>query len=201
MLGNQLHSETSRTVDRELGLSQIGALYRQHWRHLSWMCSRSSFIHRAPEYSIQAIRFADSPGQGGGNGHRRAAGGERVDTVYAVWLIRGGGRAILFDSGLSPRPLVQGVDRGITCLPMMPCVWRGGARSGDRHRDQPRSLGSPGGNRPFSQRRGLDSEGRIPLLHANRVAAGRRPRRHRSGRHRGARQAEHRGSGASRGRR
>ena len=32
------------------------------------------------------------------HGDRRAARG-KIDTVYAIWLIRGGGRNILFDSG------------------------------------------------------------------------------------------------------
>ena len=48
---------------------------------------------------IEAIRYADSP-------HDPVAdlviGGpkdETVDTIYAIWLIRGGGRNILFDSG------------------------------------------------------------------------------------------------------
>jgi glyoxylase-like metal-dependent hydrolase (beta-lactamase superfamily II) len=53
----------------------------------------------APEYSIDAIRFADSPAD---SVAEMVVGGpkdEKIDTVYAVWLIRGAGRNILFDSG------------------------------------------------------------------------------------------------------
>src|ERR1700735_1403744 len=52
-----------------------------------------------PDYSIQAIRFADSPQDKVAEMVIGAPPEERVDTVYAVWLIRGGGRNILFDSG------------------------------------------------------------------------------------------------------
>jgi glyoxylase-like metal-dependent hydrolase (beta-lactamase superfamily II) len=52
-----------------------------------------------PHYSIQAIRFADSPQDKVAEMVIGAPAEERVDTVYAVWLIRGGGRIILFDSG------------------------------------------------------------------------------------------------------
>jgi glyoxylase-like metal-dependent hydrolase (beta-lactamase superfamily II) len=52
-----------------------------------------------PEYSIEAIRFANSPGDPVADMVIGAPKGEKVDTVYALWLIRGGGRNILFDSG------------------------------------------------------------------------------------------------------
>jgi glyoxylase-like metal-dependent hydrolase (beta-lactamase superfamily II) len=52
-----------------------------------------------PEYSIQAIRLADSPGDAVAEMVIGAPKEERVDTIYALWLIRGGGRNILFDSG------------------------------------------------------------------------------------------------------
>jgi glyoxylase-like metal-dependent hydrolase (beta-lactamase superfamily II) len=52
-----------------------------------------------PRYSIQAIRFADSPNDAVAEMVIGAPKDERIDTVYAVWLIRGGGRNILFDSG------------------------------------------------------------------------------------------------------
>jgi glyoxylase-like metal-dependent hydrolase (beta-lactamase superfamily II) len=52
-----------------------------------------------PEYSIEAIRYADSPGDPIADLVIGAPKDEKVDTVYAVWLIRGGGRNILFDSG------------------------------------------------------------------------------------------------------
>ena len=52
-----------------------------------------------PEYSIQAIRYADSPGDALADLVIGAPKDEKIDTVFAVWLIRGGGRTILFDSG------------------------------------------------------------------------------------------------------
>ncbi len=53
----------------------------------------------APEYSIEAIRYADSPGDALADLLIGAPKDEKIDTVFAVWLIRGGGRNILFDSG------------------------------------------------------------------------------------------------------
>jgi glyoxylase-like metal-dependent hydrolase (beta-lactamase superfamily II) len=53
----------------------------------------------APEYSIQAIRIADSPGDSVAEMVVGAPQGEKIDTIYAIWLIRGGGHNILFDSG------------------------------------------------------------------------------------------------------
>jgi glyoxylase-like metal-dependent hydrolase (beta-lactamase superfamily II) len=52
-----------------------------------------------PEYSIQAILVANSPGDSVSDMVIGTPKGEKIDTVYAVWLIRGGGRTILFDSG------------------------------------------------------------------------------------------------------
>jgi glyoxylase-like metal-dependent hydrolase (beta-lactamase superfamily II) len=52
-----------------------------------------------PEYSIEAIRYADSPGDSVAELVIGAPKDEKIDTVFAVWLIRGGGRNILFDSG------------------------------------------------------------------------------------------------------
>ena len=65
---------------------------------------------QAPAYSIQAIRIADSPGDSVGEMAIGAPRDEKIDTMYAVWLIRGGGHNILFDSGLPPRSLVQTLD-------------------------------------------------------------------------------------------
>jgi len=53
----------------------------------------------ASEYSIQAILIANSPGDAVAGLVMGAPKDEKVDTVYALWLIRGGGRNILFDSG------------------------------------------------------------------------------------------------------
>jgi glyoxylase-like metal-dependent hydrolase (beta-lactamase superfamily II) len=52
-----------------------------------------------PEYSIQAIRYATSPGV---LVSRLVKGGpkdEKVDIAMVIWLVRGGGHTILFDSG------------------------------------------------------------------------------------------------------
>ncbi len=52
-----------------------------------------------PEYAIEAIRYADSPGDLVADLVIGAPKDEKIDTIYALWLIRGGGRNILFDSG------------------------------------------------------------------------------------------------------
>jgi glyoxylase-like metal-dependent hydrolase (beta-lactamase superfamily II) len=52
-----------------------------------------------PEYSIQAIRYADSLAEPVANLVMGAPKDEKVDIAMVVWLIRGGGRNILFDSG------------------------------------------------------------------------------------------------------
>ena len=52
-----------------------------------------------PEYSIYAIRYADSPGDSVSEMVMGAPKDEKIDTIYALWLIRGGGHNILFDSG------------------------------------------------------------------------------------------------------
>jgi glyoxylase-like metal-dependent hydrolase (beta-lactamase superfamily II) len=54
---------------------------------------------QTPAYSIQAIRIADSPGDSVAEMVVGAPKDEKIDTIYAVWLIRGGGHNILFDSG------------------------------------------------------------------------------------------------------
>jgi glyoxylase-like metal-dependent hydrolase (beta-lactamase superfamily II) len=59
----------------------------------------ASVAQTAPEYSIQAIRYADSPGDSVADLVMGAPKNERIDTIFAVWLIRGGGHNILFDSG------------------------------------------------------------------------------------------------------
>ena len=52
-----------------------------------------------PEYSIQAIRYANSPGDSVADLVMGAPKEEKIDTIFAIWMIRGGGRNILFDSG------------------------------------------------------------------------------------------------------
>jgi glyoxylase-like metal-dependent hydrolase (beta-lactamase superfamily II) len=56
-------------------------------------------VKATPEYSIQAILVANSPGDSVSDMVIGTPKGEKIDTIYAVWLIRGGGRNILFDSG------------------------------------------------------------------------------------------------------
>jgi hypothetical protein len=51
------------------------------------------------DYSIFAIRYADSPGDLVSDMVVGGPANERLDTIYAFWLIRGGGRNILFDCG------------------------------------------------------------------------------------------------------
>ncbi|HMK85633.1 MAG TPA: N-acyl homoserine lactonase family protein [Steroidobacteraceae bacterium] len=53
----------------------------------------------APHYSIEAIRYANSPQDPVAEMVIGAPKDERVDSVYVLWLIRGGGHIILFDSG------------------------------------------------------------------------------------------------------
>jgi glyoxylase-like metal-dependent hydrolase (beta-lactamase superfamily II) len=52
-----------------------------------------------PEYSIYAIRLADSPGDLVSDMVVGAPKDEKIDTIYAMWLIRGARHNILFDSG------------------------------------------------------------------------------------------------------
>jgi glyoxylase-like metal-dependent hydrolase (beta-lactamase superfamily II) len=52
-----------------------------------------------PEYSIEAIRYATSPGVPVSELVMGAPKDEKVDIACVVWLIHGGGRTILFDSG------------------------------------------------------------------------------------------------------
>ena len=52
-----------------------------------------------PEYSIQAIRYANSSGFPLNALVIGAPKDEKVDIAFVVWLIRGGGHNVLFDSG------------------------------------------------------------------------------------------------------
>jgi glyoxylase-like metal-dependent hydrolase (beta-lactamase superfamily II) len=65
----------------------------------SLLVAASAMRAQTPAYSIQAIRIADSPGDSVGEMVIGAPRNEKIDTMYAVWLIRGGGHNILFDSG------------------------------------------------------------------------------------------------------
>jgi glyoxylase-like metal-dependent hydrolase (beta-lactamase superfamily II) len=52
-----------------------------------------------PEYSIQAIRYGNSTDVSVADLVIGGPKDEKIDLVFVVWLIRGGGRNILFDSG------------------------------------------------------------------------------------------------------
>lgn len=52
-----------------------------------------------PDYAIYAIRYADSPGDSLADLMVGGPKDQNLDTIYAMWLIRGGGHNILFDSG------------------------------------------------------------------------------------------------------
>ena len=54
---------------------------------------------KTPEYSIYTIRYADSPGFPLADLVMGAPKDKKIDIIFAVWLIRGGGHNILFDSG------------------------------------------------------------------------------------------------------
>lgn len=52
-----------------------------------------------PDYSIYAIRYTDSHGDSVADLVMGAPKDEKIDTIFAIWLIRGDARNILFDSG------------------------------------------------------------------------------------------------------
>ena len=56
-------------------------------------------VSPVPDYSIHAIRYATSPGFPTAGLVMGAPADEKVDIAMIFWLIRGGGRTILFDSG------------------------------------------------------------------------------------------------------
>src|SRR5215468_4132764 len=68
-----------------------------------------------PDYSIQAIRYADLPGF---PVSALVVGGpkdEKIDIAMVVWLIRGGGHNILFDWAFTARPGSRASRSPITC--------------------------------------------------------------------------------------
>jgi glyoxylase-like metal-dependent hydrolase (beta-lactamase superfamily II) len=56
-------------------------------------------LSATPDYSIQAIRYATSPGVEVSDLVVGGPKDQKVDIAMVVWLIRGGGHTILFDSG------------------------------------------------------------------------------------------------------
>ena len=63
------------------------------------VCCWAPACFSAPEYTIQAIRYASSPGFPVAALVMGAPKEEKIDIAMVVWLIRGGGRNILFDTG------------------------------------------------------------------------------------------------------
>ena len=66
---------------------------------LLYLCLGFLRAPAAHDYSIYAIRLADSPGDSVADMVVDAPKGEKIDTIYAMWLIRDAGHNILFDSG------------------------------------------------------------------------------------------------------
>jgi glyoxylase-like metal-dependent hydrolase (beta-lactamase superfamily II) len=52
-----------------------------------------------PEYSIEALRYANAPNISVADMLMGGPKDEKIDTVFVIWLLRGGGHNILFDSG------------------------------------------------------------------------------------------------------
>lgn len=65
---------------------------------ISLVLAAAAFSSTQPEYSIQAIRYASAEGEVAGL-VMGAPKGEKINIAMVVWLIRGGGHNILFDSG------------------------------------------------------------------------------------------------------
>jgi glyoxylase-like metal-dependent hydrolase (beta-lactamase superfamily II) len=69
---------------------------------LAFLLTALRGMSETPEYSIEAIRYATSPGVTVSElvvGAPKEVGDSKVDIAMVVWLIRGGGHTILFDSG------------------------------------------------------------------------------------------------------
>jgi len=65
---------------------------------LGWTKSAPRAQESAPNYSIQAIRYATAEDEVAGL-VMGAPKGEKIEIAMVIWLIRGGGHNILFDSG------------------------------------------------------------------------------------------------------
>ncbi|MFZ1013588.1 MAG: MBL fold metallo-hydrolase, partial [Terracidiphilus sp.] len=63
------------------------------------LCLGTLLAGQTPEYSIEAICYATSPNVPIGELVVGGPANENVDIAMVVWLIRGGGHTILFDSG------------------------------------------------------------------------------------------------------
>src|ERR1700758_5337415 len=62
---------------------------------------------QSPEYSIEAIRYAISPDVPVAELVVNGPKDQKVDIAMVVWLIRGGGHTILFDSGFHRDPFTK----------------------------------------------------------------------------------------------
>jgi glyoxylase-like metal-dependent hydrolase (beta-lactamase superfamily II) len=87
-----------------LSIVDIGAVYRRGCaavKRILLIVVLAALLGASstPRYSIQAIRIANSRNDSVAEMVIGAPKDERIDSIYAVWLIRGGGRNILFDSG------------------------------------------------------------------------------------------------------
>ena len=127
---------------------------------------------------------------------------EKTDIAMVVWLIRGGGRNILFDSGFHREAWLKQFPTADYLRPDE-AVKLAGVKPEDVTDivDQPCPLGSHGRHRPLSEGDGLDPEAGVRLLHRRRLAAGRTAWRHRSRGREGPRPTQHRRPPAPRRRR
>ena len=88
-----------------------------------------------PDYSIQAVRYASALKFPVAELVIGAPEGETIDIAMVIWLIRGGGRNILFDSGFHRESLVQEVShRRLSSSGRSRGARRRQARGRDRHR-------------------------------------------------------------------
>ena len=145
------------------------------------ICFAASSTAQAPEYSIDAVLYATSPGV---PVSELVVGGpkdEKINLAMVVWLIRGGGRTILFDSGFHRDTFLKEFPEKDYLRPDEAVKLAGVAPDAVTDiviRSCP--LGPHGRHRPVSESDDLDPERRVSLLHNGRVATGRRSRRHRS---------------------
>ena len=73
--------------------------WRRTWLALGGLVLAAFASPPPPPYSIEAIRYATVPGFPLRGLVMGAPEAEKIDIAMVVWLIRGGGKAILFDSG------------------------------------------------------------------------------------------------------
>ncbi len=75
---------------------------------LMCLALRLAAFAAGPDYSIEAIRYASAPGLPVSSLVMGAPENEKVDAAFVVWLIRGGGHTILFDSGFHRETFSKG---------------------------------------------------------------------------------------------